>query len=131
MKVGLFERKIKKATLNKPKKNHEEEFTPIKLEFKGFTILAGKNNKQNDMLTLKIASKNDLWFHAQKIQGSHVILKTEGKSIPDDVILYCAKIAKENSKAKNSTNATIDYCEVKKIKKPSGSKPRYGNLQRL
>lgn len=96
---------------------------PLKFEFQGFTILVGKNNKQNDMLTLKIANRNDLWFHTQKIQGSHIILKTESKPVPDEVITYCARIAKENSKAKNSVNVPVDYCTVKHIKKPAGSKP--------
>lgn len=107
------------------KKQNENKmiFEPMKFEFNGFTILVGKNNTQNDILTLKIANRNDLWFHTQKIQGSHVILQTGGKTITPEVILECAKIAKENSKAKNSTNVPIDYCEIKYIKKPTGSKP--------
>ena len=109
----------KKAT---PSKN-QDTFEPLKFEFQGFTILAGKNNKQNDMLTLKVANRNDLWFHTQKIQGSHVILKTENRPVSDEVIAYCARIAKENSKAKNSVNVPVDYCTVKQIKKPAGSKP--------
>ena len=96
---------------------------PMNFEFQGFTILAGKNNKQNDLLTLKTANRNDLWFHTQKIQGSHVILKVENRPVPDEVIAFCAKIAKENSKAKNSSNVPVDYCKVKHIKKPSGAKP--------
>lgn len=104
-------------------KKSENKSTPLEFSIDGFTVLAGKNNKQNDFLTLKIAKKEDIWFHVQNIQGSHVILKTEGKEIPNSVILKCAKIAIENSKAKNSTHVSVDYCPVKNVKKPSGSRP--------
>lgn len=119
---SIFNSAKKKQATKKPSEE-QSICEPMKFEFNGFTILVGKNNKQNDILTLKIANRNDLWFHTQKIQGSHVILKTEGKPVPSDVILECARLAKENSKAKNSTNVPVDYCEVKHIKKPSGSKP--------
>ena len=81
-----------------------------------------------DMLTLRIANKQDLWFHVQNVQGSHVILKVENKDVPENVILRCAQIAMQNSKAKDSTNVSVDYCQVKNVKKPSGSKPRNGDL---
>lgn len=105
------------------KKNEKSKSEPFEFVIDGYTVLAGKNNKQNDLLTLKIANKQDLWFHTQNIQGSHVILKTEGKIVPDEMILKCAQIAVQNSKAKNSTHVAVDYCPVKNVKKPSGSKP--------
>ncbi len=124
---------IGKPNIMPYKKKHEpnRRSTPIELNINNFTVLVGKNNKQNDLLTLKIANKQDLWFHVQKIQGSHVVLKTEGKVVPDEVILKCAQIAMQNSKAKDSTNVPVDYCIVKNVKKPSGAKPRNGSLYRL
>ena len=64
-----------------------------------------------------------MWFHVQGVQGSHVILKTENKTIPNSVILECAKLAVKNSKAKNSIHVAVDYCFVKNVKKPSGARP--------
>lgn len=120
---------VKNIKKKKVEKSEEDNYSrPIKYNIDGFDVLVGKNNKQNDLLTLRIASRQDLWFHVQNIQGSHVILKTENRSIPDSVILKCAKLAAQNSKAKNSTNVAVDYCPVKNIKKPSGARPRNGNL---
>ena len=96
--------------------------SPKKYIINGFTVYVGKNNKQNDLLT-KSANKEDMWFHTQKIHGSHVILKTEGKKVDFDMILKCAKLAAQNSKAKNSSNVPVDYTFVKYVRKPSGSKP--------
>ena len=96
---------------------------PIKLEINGFTVLVGKNNRQNDYITTKVANKEDLWFHVKDFHGSHVILRTNGK-IPDSDTLYkCANLAKEHSKAKQSSNISVDYTYIKYVKKPSGSKP--------
>ena len=82
---------------------------------------------QNDYLSQKFASPNDIWFHAQKIHGSHVLIKNpeniEIDEIPENVLFNAAKIAKENSKASNSLNVSIDYCYAKFVKKASGSKP--------
>jgi len=85
--------------------------------------LVGKNNKQNDYLSLKLAKENDLWFHTKDIRGSHVILRTNGKNVSDDLIIKCAKLAANHSKAKNSSNVPVDYCLAKYVKKPSGAKP--------
>lgn len=95
----------------------------LKYEINGFTVLVGRNNHQNDELTLKIASKEDYWFHTQQIHGSHVILKTEGKEIDDNTLYECAKLAVKNSKAKLSSNVPVDYTLVKFVKKPSSAKP--------
>lgn len=122
MESSIFQ-SHKKQKITKKQDKKEHVIDPMKFEFQGFTILAGKNNKQNDLLTLKVASRDDLWFHTQKIQGSHVILKVEGKKVSNEVIAYCAKLAKENSKARHATNVPVDYCMVKYIKKPSNSKP--------
>lgn len=112
--------KIKKTKLTK---NKEVSFNPIKYTFDEYTVFVGRNNKENDYLTLKFANKTDLWFHTKDIHGSHVILKTQGKNINDDVLYKCATLAAKHSKAKNSSNVPVDYCYVKYVKKPNGAKP--------
>lgn len=89
----------------------------------GLTILVGKNNRQNDMLTLNTAQKSDLWFHTKNIPGSHVILVCDGKEPDEQSILEAARLAATNSKAKNSSSVPVDYTAVKFVKKPSGAKP--------
>ena len=96
------------------------------LEFvspQGFTILIGRNNKQNDMLTTKLAEKTDVWLHTKDITGSHVIIRAEGKTVPDETIMYAARLAAFHSKAKNSSQVPVDYVPVKLVKKPAGAKP--------
>ena len=89
----------------------------------GFKILVGKNNKQNDHLTLKVASNDDIWMHTKNIPGSHVIIKTEGKEVSDDTIFEGAMLAAYFSKSKLSSQVPVDYTKKKNIKKPNGAKP--------
>lgn len=89
----------------------------------GFRVLVGRNNRQNDKLTLKEADYRDIWLHTQKIHGSHVILCTEGREPDIDTIVEAAKIAAWYSQAKNSGNVPVDYTLVKKVKKPAGARP--------
>lgn len=89
----------------------------------GFLILCGRNNQQNDKLTLKQAGKKDIWFHTQKIHGSHVILFTEGKEVPEQSLMEAAIIAACHSKGKDSAQVPVDMTEVKYVKKPPGAKP--------
>lgn len=89
----------------------------------GFDILVGRNNKENDLLTLKTASKSDIWLHTKDIPGSHVILKTNGENVAADDIYCAAAIAAWHSKAKSSANVAVDYVPVRYVKKPSGAKP--------
>jgi predicted ribosome quality control (RQC) complex YloA/Tae2 family protein len=88
----------------------------------GFHIYVGKNNKQNDMLTLKTAKKDDLWFHAQNMPGSHVIVRTENNQVPDSTLLEAALLAAYYSKGKNSNNVPVDYTERRNVKKPKDAK---------
>lgn len=76
-------------------------------------------------MTLKLASKTDIWFHVKDSGGSHVILKNDKKleDIPHSILYKCAKLAVKHSKCKNSYNTPVDYCLVKYIKKPNGAKP--------
>lgn len=93
----------------------------------GFTIFIGKNNIQNDYISLRFAKPNDIWFHTQKIHGSHVLLRNpenlELDEIPENVLFNCARLAKENSKGSDNLNVCIDYCLAKFVKKVSGAKP--------
>ena len=97
--------------------------TPYEFSKNGFKILVGRNNLQNDKLTTKIASKNDLWFHTKSIHGSHVILFTEGKEPDDETLLYAANLAAYFSKGGTSNQVPVDYTPVKYVKKPNGAKP--------
>lgn len=97
---------------------------PFSYVIDGYTILAGRNNRQNDRLTLSIAAKDDIWLHTQKIPGSHVIIrKKSGEEIPEDVIRQGAAIAAWHSRAKNSNQVPVDYTVVAQVKKPGGAKP--------
>lgn len=89
----------------------------------GFTILVGRNNVQNDQLSLKFAEKSDLWLHTQSITGSHVIVVTEGAQPPDKTIEEAAVIAACNSRGRDSSLVPVDYCLAKFVRKPAGAKP--------
>lgn len=89
----------------------------------GFKILVGRNNRQNDMLTLKMAGKNDMWLHTKDIHGSHAIIFAEGKEISDTAIHEAARIAAYHSKAQNSSQVPVDYTLVRFVSKPRGAKP--------
>ena len=114
IKGKVASKKIKNTLTTKP-----HEF----LSTDGFTILVGKNNKQNDHLTLKVASSDDIWMHTKNIPGSHVIIKTEGKNVPDNTLLEGAMLAAFFSKSKMSSQVPVDYTLKKNIKKPNGAKP--------
>ena len=83
----------------------------------------GRNNRQNDHLTLKEADYRDIWLHTQKIHGSHVILCTNGGGAAEADILEAAKIAAYYSQARESANVPVDYTAVKNVKKPAGARP--------
>jgi len=89
----------------------------------GFRVLVGRNNRQNDKLTLKDADYRDIWLHTQKIHGSHVILCTGGQTPDDDTIVEAAKLAAYYSRARESGNVPVDYTLVKNVKKPAGARP--------
>ena len=89
----------------------------------GFDIFVGRNNVQNDYLTLKMSSSNDIWFHTKNIPGSHVIIKKQAGDIPENTLLEAALIAAYHSKGKLSSHVEVDYTQVKNVKKPNGAKP--------
>ncbi|MBQ9672996.1 MAG: NFACT family protein [Ruminococcus sp.] len=89
----------------------------------GFTILIGRNNKQNDKLTLKTAGNYDMWLHTKNIPGSHVIIISDRREITETAILEAASLAAYNSKARESSQVPVDYTYVRNVSKPNGSKP--------
>ena len=108
----------------KGKNKKPEKLLPLEYRSSdGFTILVGRNNVQNDRLTLKEAHNYDMWFHTQKIPGSHTIVIADGKQIPNRTLEEAAVIAAYHSRARDSALVPVDYTIIKNVKKPSGAKP--------
>ena len=113
-----------RSSMPKGKKAKEMKISaPLCVGFQGYEIFIGRNNLQNDLLTLKMSRSNDLWLHAKGVPASHVIIKYQGEDFPPEVITRAAEIAAFHSKAKNAPKAEVDYTPVKNVKKPSGAKP--------
>lgn len=121
---------------SKSSKQSNASNMPEKRDIDGYTVYIGKNNKQNDYLTCRLAQNSDIWFHTKDIHGSHVVLKTDSLhsssenssasctfNIPDSVLYKCASIAAYYSKARMSQNVPVDYTLIKYVKKPNGAKP--------
>ncbi len=111
-----------KKTTTKRKNTALPQFKEYKTE-EGFRVLVGKNNTQNDFITTKLASKNDMWFHVKNIPGSHVVVFCDGEPLSEQSLLFAAKLAAKNSNAAESSNVPVDYTPIKFVKKPSGAKP--------
>jgi len=114
---------IRKASGNKKEKNRTKPLHYVTED--GFHIYVGKNNYQNERLTFQFANGGDWWFHAKKLPGSHVIVKTEGKELPDRVYEQAAALAAYYSKAAEQEKAEVDYLQRKNVKKPAGSAPGF------
>ena len=128
---------LKKANSKGNKQSKENSNNmPEKRNIDGYTVYIGKNNKQNDYLTCRLAQNSDIWFHTKDIHGSHVVLKNDSLhsssenssasctfNIPDSVLYKCASIAAYYSKARMSQNVPVDYTLIKYVKKPNGAKP--------
>lgn len=124
LRIELAEEGYIKSSSNRNSKNRNEKSLPP-VEYKssdGYTILVGRNNKQNDNLTLKCAEKSDIWLHTQSIAGSHVLILTDGETPPDKTVEEACIIASVNSRGKDSNLVAVDYCLAKYVKKPSGAK---------
>ncbi len=91
----------------------------------GFDIYVGRNNLQNDKLTLHFAKKEDMWLHTQKIPGSHVIVKARNGTVSETALREAALLAAHFSKAANASNVPVDYTRKSNIRKPSGAKPGF------
>lgn len=92
----------------------------------GYEILVGRNNKQNDELTVRMSYSTDIWLHTKEIPGSHVLIRTNGTGVaPENTILEAARLAAYFSKARESAQVPVDYTNVKNVRKPNGAKPGY------
>ena len=90
----------------------------------GMEFYAGRNNAQNDALTLRTAFKSDVWLHTRKIHGSHVVIACRAGARPDETTLrQAAAVAAWYSRARESRNVPVDYTEVRFVKKPAGARP--------
>ncbi len=111
----------------KSKDKRKKQTTPKPMHFvssDGFDIYVGKNNMQNDYVTMRLANSSDWWFHTKGFAGSHTIIKLGvDKDVPDKTILEAAMLAAHFSSAKNSPKVEVDYTQIKNVKKPSGAKP--------
>ena len=91
----------------------------------GFHMYVGKNNFQNDELSFKFANGKDMWFHAKKMPGSHVIVRTNGQELPDRTFEEAASLAAYYSKGRDQDKVEIDYVLKKEVKKPAAAKPGF------
>ena len=121
-KAGFIKQNKKKTGI---KRSEKTEFFRYE-SCDGYEILAGKNSVQNNLLTFKLASKDDIWLHAKDIPASHVILKTNKGNYTESALADAAEIAVYHSKLKDSTKVAVDYTYVRNVKKISSSE--YGNV---
>ena len=115
---------VKSHTKNKRKQKESGSVPYHFLSSDGFDIYVGKNNLQNDILTLKFANTQDIWFHTKKIHGSHTVIKLGlDKEVPKNTLIEAAQLAAYYSKARESGQVPVDYTTIKNVKKPNGAKP--------
>lgn len=104
----------------------EKNYKPVPYRYtlsNGMSVLVGRNNKENDILTFKTAGNKDLWLHTKDIPGSHVIVQSGGAELDEEAVWEAAAIAAYHSKARTSENVPVDYVQIKYVKKPAGAKP--------
>jgi len=124
IRMELFEQGYLKTFGPKGKKHQPVKAVPLKVISRdGFEIYIGQNNKQNDKLTLKTSRHEDIWLHIKNYAGSHVVIKAEGREVPDSTIVEAAEYAAWFSKARSSPKAEVDYTRIRNVKKPSGARP--------
>ena len=106
------------------KARKESPSVPLRFETAdGFTVLVGRNNRQNDQLTMRTANNNDLWFHVKNIPGSHTVLVTEGRKPTEAAMEQAAVLAARHSRAKSSAQVPVDYTQIRHVSKPQGARP--------
>lgn len=131
----ILEDYIKDRRKRKPKEKVQVQAPYKFISSNGYEILVGRNNRQNDNLSRKIARKNDLWLHVKDLPGSHVIIRRKNKEeIPEETIKEAAIVAAYYSKGRDSENVPIDYTLVKNLRKPKGARPGlvyYENYQTI
>ncbi|MCM3454244.1 NFACT family protein [Heyndrickxia oleronia] len=116
---GYIKLRQKRGTKNKAQKLTVEAYSSSD----GTEILVGKNNKQNDYLTNKLAARDEIWLHTKDIPGSHVVIRSKNPS--EETLLEAANLAAYFSKAKDSSSVPVDYTKVRNVKKPNGAKPGF------
>lgn len=105
-------------------KKQKDTFKPLLFKSpEGFEILVGRNNLENDRLTLKTASNSDLWLHTKEIPGSHVIIRAQGQEVPEPTLALAARIAAWHSKGRQGENVPVDCTLVRHVRKPAGARP--------
>lgn len=115
---------IRRKTDTKKQKKEQQSKPHHFISSDGFDIYVGKNNLQNDILTLKFANSSDIWFHTKKIHGSHTVIKLGvNKDVPKTTMMEAAQLAAYFSKARGSNQVPVDYTVIKNVKKPNGAKP--------
>jgi len=111
---------------SKKKKDKEKKAKPLHyISSDGYDIFVGKNNAQNDELTLRIAAQDDIWLHTKNIPGSHVILRAKNGQVTDAALEDAAHLAAYYSRARSGSLVPVDYCPRRQVKKPSGAKPGF------
>lgn len=116
---------IKPARVRDKRKSHAPSKPLIFLSKDNMEILVGRNNHQNDYLTLRCAKKDDVWLHTKDIPGSHVLVRCEGKELSEVALYQAALLAAYYSKARQSSSVPVDYTRAKYVSKPKGAKPGY------
>ncbi len=111
-----------RETAGRKEKKKVQSPKPMEFEYDGYTIYIGRNNIQNDFLTMKIGRSRDLWLHTKNIPGAHTLIKYKGEDIPNNVIERAAQFAAYYSKGKNAPYVEVDYCPISHVKKPNGAK---------
>ena len=105
------------------KKQKELPAAPLEYEIEGFSVLVGRNNRQNDMVTLRLSRAEDIWLHTKEHPGSHVLIQTHRLAVPDKVLRRAAELAAWHSSARESAQVPVDYTLAKHVWKPSGARP--------
>ncbi|MBU9720408.1 MULTISPECIES: Rqc2 family fibronectin-binding protein [Bacillaceae] len=114
---------LKKRAQKKQKKKNEKPVLEHYVSSEGIDVFVGKNNKQNEYLTNRLARQNDTWLHTKDIPGSHVVIRSE--EFGNDTLMEAANLAAYFSKARSSSQVPVDYTLIRHVKKPNGSKPGY------
>ncbi len=108
---------------NRSKKQKETPSAPLQFDINGFSVLVGRNNRQNDLVTLRLSRAEDIWLHVKNMPSSHVLIQSQRREVPDDVILRAAAITAYYSAGRDSAQVPVDFTAVKNVWKPSGAKP--------
>ena len=105
------------------KKQKDVPSAPLSFKIEDFSVLVGRNNRQNDLVTLRLSRAEDIWLHVKDMPGAHVLIKSERQAVPDTVILRAAALAAYFSGGKGGNQVPVDFTKAKHVWKPSGARP--------